>query len=273
MDPDEDDYPFNLGLISLRTGDFANAATFFREASEREPDNPEDRAFLIQALEKAGKKTEADEEREAAAEALGPNSLPTVRIETKPEPTATTTANKLDAAKPVPVKGDALSHVERVKTDLDIAPLRLEIESSANAAPALATTVASSAPAIVEETPVTRIRRARQELSAGRLDAAESDFRAALASDPANASAHRGLGEVAHRRGNLDLAINELQSSLGARDSAQVRTMLARVYLDQKKFDLARTELERVLKLAPNYTEAKVLLDHLQNSKPGGTIH
>jgi Tfp pilus assembly protein PilF len=47
--------------------------------------------------------------------------------------------------------------------------------------------------------------------------------------------------------------------------------MLAKVYLDQKKIDLARTELERVLKLAPNYTEAKVLLDHLQNSKPGGT--
>jgi Flp pilus assembly protein TadD len=52
MDPDEDDYPFNLGLISLRTGEFANAAAFFREATEREPDSPEDRAFLIQALEK-----------------------------------------------------------------------------------------------------------------------------------------------------------------------------------------------------------------------------
>src|SRR5262249_55252555 len=52
MDPDEDDYPFNLGLLSLRTGEFANAAAFFREATEREPDSAEDRAFLIQALEK-----------------------------------------------------------------------------------------------------------------------------------------------------------------------------------------------------------------------------
>src|SRR5262249_17351633 len=151
------------------------------------------------------------------------------------------------------------SRVERVKTDLDIAPLRLEIESSGSPAPTPASVATGAPSAIVEETPVTRIRRARQELSAGRLDSAESDFRAALASDPTNASAHRGLAEVAHRRGNLDVAVKELQSSLATRDSAQVRTMLAKVYLDQKKFDLARTELERVLKLAPNYTEAKVL--------------
>jgi Tfp pilus assembly protein PilF/TolB-like protein len=272
MDPDEDDYPFNLGLMSLRTGEFANAAASFREASEREPDNPEDRAFLIQSLEKAGKKTEAEEEREAAAEALGPNALPAVHIETKAEPGAN--ANKADTSKTELVKGDALSHHERLKTDLDIAPLRLEIESSA--LPSRSPDAAASGPAsaaVVEQTPVTRIRRARQELSVGRLDAAEADFGAALASDPSNALAHRGLAEVAHRRGRLDVAVKELQASLASRDSAQVRTMLAKVYLDQKKFDLARTELERVLKLAPNYTEAKVLLDHLQNSKPSSTIH
>src|SRR4029077_14871469 len=100
---------------------FANAAGFFREASEREPESPEDRAFLIQALEKAGKKTEADEEREAAAEALGANALPSVRIESKAE------ANKADISRTEPAKADAVSHPERVKTELDVAPLRLEI--------------------------------------------------------------------------------------------------------------------------------------------------
>jgi tetratricopeptide (TPR) repeat protein len=265
MDPDEDDYPFNLGLMSLRTGEFANAAGFFREATEREPDSPEDRAFLIQALEKAGKKTEADEEREAAAEALGPNALPAVRIESKAE------ANKADVAKTEPAKADALSHLERIKTDLDVAPLRLEIASSSVSTKTAGTSGASSASgAVIEETPATRIRRGRQELSIGQLDSADGEFRAALASDPANAAAHRGLAEVARRRGNLDDAVKELQASLQSRDSAFVRTMLAKIYLDQKKVDLARTELERVLKLAPNYTEAKVLLDHLQNSKPGG---
>ena len=101
----------------------------------------------------------------------------------------------------------------------------------------------------------------------GHLDSAETEFRAALASDPPNAAAHRGLAEVARRRGNLEEAVKQLQASLAARDAADVRTALAKIYLDQKKFDLARTELESVLKLAPNYTEAKVLLEHLQNSR------
>jgi tetratricopeptide (TPR) repeat protein/TolB-like protein len=253
MDPDEDDYPFNLGLISLRSGDFANAAISFREASEREPDNPEDRAFLILSLEKGGKKSEADEEREAAAEALGPNALPVVGTDSK---------------------ADSPSHFDRIKTDLDIAALRLEIESPGASPSSPATPLPGArAGAVVEETPVTRIRRARQDLSAGSLDTAESEFRAALASDPSNAAAHRGLAEVAHRRGNLDEAVKELQASLAARDSAFVGTMLAKIYLDQKKFDLARDELQRVLKFAPNYTEAKVLLDHLQSSRPNGGTH
>jgi tetratricopeptide (TPR) repeat protein/TolB-like protein len=266
MDPDEDDYPFNLGLISLRTGDFANAAGFFREASEREPESPEDRAFLIQALQKAGKKTEADEEREAAAEALGPNALPAVRIESKAD------ANKADISKMEPAKAETVSHLERIKTELDVAPLRLEIVA-ASAPPKAAAAPGGTSPSsgVVEETPATRIRRGRQEFSVGKLDAAEAEFRAALASDPANAAAHRGIAEVARRRGNLADAVKELQASLQSRDSAFVRTTLAKIYLDQKKPDFARTELERVLKLAPNYTEAKVLLEHLQNAKPDGT--
>src|SRR5260370_28813402 len=68
IDPDEGDYPFNRGLFALRASDFAAAAGYFREASQREPDNPEDRALLIQSLEKAGKKEEAEQEREAAKE-------------------------------------------------------------------------------------------------------------------------------------------------------------------------------------------------------------
>ena len=34
---------------------------------------------------------------------------------------------------------------------------------------------------------------------------------------------------------------------------------------EQKKPDLAKAELARALKIAPNYTEARQLLEHLQN--------
>lgn len=242
LDPDEDDYPFNLGLLAVRAGDFKAAAEYFRDASQREPDNPEDRALLIQSLEKTGDQAEADQEREAAVEALGPTALPTIRVD---------------------AKGEGLARLDRIKTELDITTLRLEIESSGSAANSAAATSAA-------DTPGAHIRRGRQELAAGRLDTAETEIRAALTADPASAAGHRELGEIDRRRGKLDDAVKELQASLDARDSAVVRTMLARIYLDQKKADLARGEVERALKLAPNYTEAKQLLEHLQNAKPNG---
>jgi len=45
LDPAEDDYPFNLGLLALQANDAGAAADYFREAAERAPDNPEDRAL------------------------------------------------------------------------------------------------------------------------------------------------------------------------------------------------------------------------------------
>jgi len=245
LDPDEDDYPFNLGLLAMQSGDFPAAAAAFRDASERKPENPEDRALLVQALEKAGKQAEADQERESAAEALGPNALQAVHVDAKP---------------------DATFRLARIRTELDTTALRLEIAASSSGA-----SVANSAAAGVSvDSSAAHLRRGRQELTAGRLDSAESEFRTVLRTEPANAAAHRGLGEISHRRGKLDDAVKELQSSLDARDSALVRTMLARIYLEQKKPDLARAEVQRALKLAPNYPEAKQLLEYLPNSKPGG---
>ncbi|HET8922401.1 MAG TPA: tetratricopeptide repeat protein [Candidatus Acidoferrum sp.] len=240
MDPDEDDYLFNLGVLAVQANDANAAAGYFREAGEREPDNAEDRAMLIYSLEKAGKKPEAEQEHEAANEAFGPNGLPAVHVDSKNE---------------------WMAHLSRVKAELDVSALRAEIEApeSANGAAVFA---ASS------DTPAAHVRRGKQELTAGRSDAAEKEYRAALAADPGNAAAHRGLGEIDRRQGKLDDAVKELRTSLEARDSAVVRTMLARIYLEQKKPELSRAEVEKALKLAPNYAEAKQLLEHLQNSKP-----
>jgi Tfp pilus assembly protein PilF/TolB-like protein len=235
LDPDEDDYPFNLGLLALQANDAGAAAGYFRDASEREPDNAEDRALLILSLERAGNKAEADQERETAAETFGPNGLPTIRL-------------------------DAMI---RIKTELDVTALRAEIQSPESAE----STAASGSP---NDTPAAHVRRGREELSAGHADAAEKEFRAALAVDPSNAAAHVGLAEIDRRKGKIDDAVKEFQASLESRDSAAVRTTLARIYLEQKKPDLARAEVERALKLAPNYAEAKQLLEHLQNAKPAG---
>ena len=243
IDPDEDDYPFNLGLLALRANDLASAATHFREAVHRAPDSPEDRAFLIYALDKAKKKSEAAEERESAQEALGSPNLPVIKLEAKKEPA---------------------SKYERIKAELDTTMLRLELRGP-EPAPA-----ASAETAPPTETPAAHIRIGKLALAAGQLDAAEKEFRAALLAEPRNASAHQEIAEIYRRRGKLEEAIQELQLSLAGRDSAAVRTTLARIYLEQKKPDLARAEVEKAVKLAPNYPDAKELLERLQQGKPTG---
>ena len=245
VDPDEDDYPFNLGLLALEQNELAVAATHFEEAVHREPDNAEDRAFLIYALDRQGKKSEADAVRTAADEVVGEKGLPFLRLDSK----------------------DANSFVkfQRVKAVLDTTSLRLELDG-----PRLRRAADSDSTASATDSTVAHLRRGRQEVVAGHLDAAEQEFRAALAIDPRNASAHSELGDIYRRRGKLDDAANELQLSLGSRDSAAVRTTLARIYLEQKKPDLARIEVEKAVKLAPHYPPATELLEHLQKNKPTG---
>jgi len=242
LDPDEDDYPFNLGLLALQTNDAAAAARYFREATHREPDNPEDRVMLILALEKAGNKDEASQERESANETFGPNGLPAIRLD---------------------AKNEFVAKLNRIKTELDVTALRAEIQSVDPPATAAASAAAN-------DSPMTHVRRGRQELSAGHAEAAEKEFRAALAGDPGSAAARYELAEIDRRQGKMDDAVKELQASLQARDSAVTRTMLAKIYLEQKKPALARAEVQKALKLAPNYAEAKQLLDNLKNFKPSG---
>lgn len=244
VDPDEDAYPFNLGLLALQEKELATAVTHFDDAVHREPDNPEDRAFLIYALEKLGKKAEADTERAAADEALGEKGLLLLKLDTK--------------------NPDSLTRFQRVKPQMDTTSLRLELEGPR------VQHASDPESTVSTDTTVAHLRRGRQEVVAGHLDAAEQEFRAALASDAHNASAHRELGEIYRRRGKLDEAVNELQLSLASRDSAAVRTTLARIFLEQKKPDLARIEVEKAVKLAPHYAPATDLLEHLQKNKPTG---
>ena len=244
IDPDEDDYPFNLGVLALQQKDYARAETHFLEASKREPENAEDRAFLIYSLEKQGKKTEAVAARQSASEIFGDQGLPQLKLDSKSD--------------------DDLTKYQRVLPQLDTTSLRLELSGPQKPQGN------GDASATPKDMSVVHLRTGRLELRAGRLDVAEREFHLALSADPHNASAHRELAEIYRRRGNLDDAASELQFSLAERDSASVRTMLAHVYLEQNKPDLARAEAEKAVKLAPNYSEAKELLERLEKGKTTG---
>ena len=236
-DPDENDYPFNLGLVALRANDLDGAISEFREALQREPDDAEARALLILALERAGKKSDADAERAAASSTPNAGPLPVIHPE------------------------DILG-LGRIITELDVTALPQDVEFTDHHADGAAAPVEAAGPA-------EHVRRGRQELSAGHIADAEREFRAALTADAHDAAAHRGLAEALRREGKADDAVKELRASIDARDSAAARTALAKLFLEQKKPDLARAELERALQLAPNYAEAKQLLQRMQGGKPG----
>ena len=247
LEPDEDDYPFNLGLLALQGKDSKSATKYFHEATERAPDNAEDEAMYLYATEKSGKKAEADKERAELSGVLTAEDVPVIRLNAKKE---------------------SLAKLQRIKSELELTALHTVSAESVTVASGAETTLSADSVSA-------QLRRGRQALSAGKLADAEKEFRRALGQDSKNATAHRGLGEILHREGKNDAAIGELLASLEGRDSAIARTMLAKIYLEQKKNELARTEVERALKIAPNYEEAKKLSEHMKNpkqdeKKPGG---
>ena len=109
------------------------------------------------------------------------------------------------------------------------------------------------------------LRPGRDQAPAAILKPPRWYCRAALAAAPNDPAAHRGMAEVLRRRSKRAEAIGELQAALGERESAVDRTTLARIYLEQKKPEMARAELQKALKIAPNYSEARQLLERLQN--------
>ena len=242
IDPDEDDYPFNLGLLALREKDFAAAETHFTDALEREPDNAEDVAFLIYALEKQGKKRRRSRTRETAEEAFGENGVPQLKLDGK--------------------NADSLDRYERIKRRIGPDSLRLELECPQIQQNAEADPVASGKAAVAH------IRRGNKSFELAAWMPRRKNFARHCPLSPLTPARTGNSAEIYRRRGKLDEATQELQLSLEARDSAAARTILARIYLEQKKNDLARAEAETAIKLAPNYPEAKELLDHLEKTSP-----
>jgi len=113
--------------------------------------------------------------------------------------------------------------------------------------------------------------RGGEFLRAGQLAQAERDFSEAVLIAPESAEAHMGLAEVYRRQGRTDDAIRELRAAAWTRQDAAPRIALARLFIAQKQFAEARTELRAALRMEPENRGARQLLDALEaNLDPGG---
>ena len=167
------------------------AATSFREAVEREPDNAEDRALADSIA------------RESRQQGRGRRRAQRRRRGSRPERTADSSRRCEERCAIASRSRQDRSRHHRAAPGNSVLVKRVDFRIGLLRWSCFAT-------------PAAHIRQGRQELAAGRLELAEAQFRAALAYDPANASAHRGLAEVDRRRNKFDDAVQNSRPRLQA---------------------------------------------------------
>ncbi|HXN23563.1 MAG TPA: tetratricopeptide repeat protein [Candidatus Dormibacteraeota bacterium] len=232
LDPEDADYWFNLALVGIRNNNPSPSIEPLRQLLRREPEDSEARALLIAALERSGRANDAAAERAVASQEVG--------------------------AKPLPVlKPEVLARLARIKTHFDASALRQFAEIPVETADARTAIASASAGRQL------RLKRAKQLLTAAKFVEAQKEYSAILVNSPRDPAAHQGMAEIYRRQGRVDDAVTELRTSLEIRDDAAARTTLARLYIEGKKTDAAREQLQLALKLAPSYAEARALLDKL----------
>jgi tetratricopeptide (TPR) repeat protein len=107
-------------------------------------------------------------------------------------------------------------------------------------------------------------QQGRTYVNDGLLLEAERQFQLALAADPSSAAAYAGLAEVHEYAGSTKIAQMEANKSLQSKPNASAYLVLARIDLSQHALADARNNIDNALRLEPNNTAAKGILQAIQ---------
>lgn len=107
-------------------------------------------------------------------------------------------------------------------------------------------------------------QQGRAYVNDGLLLEAERQFQLALAADPDSAAAYAGLAEVHEYAGSMKIAQQEANKSLQEKPNAAAYLVLARIALSQHDLTSARNNIDNALRLEPNNTAAKGILQAIQ---------
>ncbi len=228
-DPQNTDYLFNLGYALARAGNRSEALNWLREVVRLDAADGDAHRVMAAVLRQSGQDAEADRELELAR-LLG----------------AATEEAVAPAARALP---DGL---ERLPSSPDL-----------NAGPRLTVAIANPAQRDQRETAIFHLSNGKTAIAEGRDRQAVDELRRAVYLDPYADEPHLLLGQLYTRTGQLDQAIDELKIAVWCRESAPARLALARALIEAGELDAARREIDRARVLAPNSTEAEELLKRL----------
>ena len=107
-------------------------------------------------------------------------------------------------------------------------------------------------------------QQGRAYVNDGLLLEAERQFQLALAADPDSSTAYAGLAEVHEYAGSTTIAQQEATKSLQMHPNAAAYLVLARIQLSQHALSDARNNIDNALRLEPNNTAAKGILQAIQ---------
>ena len=102
----------------------------------------------------------------------------------------------------------------------------------------------------------------------GLLLEAERQFQLAVDADPSSAAGHAGLAQVHEYAGSTKVAQQEAAKSVEEKPNVAAYLVLARIALAQRSYDDARKNVEQALKIDPNNSAAKGVLQAVEAQQP-----
>jgi Tfp pilus assembly protein PilF/TolB-like protein len=230
--PETADYQFNLGYAYLLDRNHKAALYWLREAVRREVTDADAHYLLALALQAEGSGVEAAREKDLARQLSS-------RYE--------------EAERAGRDRQEIPSGLERLRTDLD--PPQTVRTTQA---------ISNSAQRGQRELATFHLDRGRQLFEQEQDREAVLELKRAIYLSPYEASAHLLIGRIYLRAGRPADAVEALKISVWSEDSAPAHVVLAQAYLSMKNTPAARTELQKALKLDPESTEARRLLDTIK---------
>lgn len=228
-DPENVDYLFNLGYAYALVGNVDEALSWLREAVRIDVADPE--AHLVMSALLAGRGRVAEAQRE------------------------------FDLAKLLGAEVTGAAPAARVPASLERLPTDVRLSTS------LRVRAIASAPAQrdQQEAAAFHLANGRALVAAQRDREAVNELRRAIYLAPYQDEPHLLLGQVYHRTGLLQEAVDELTVAVWSRDSARGRLALAEALLATGERDAARQQAQRALALEPASAEAQLFLKRVSN--------